>query len=397
MTTFAAATRSVLSCCFSCILLALVGCATARSPVDAYFENDYEAAVAGFKKQAAKQDKNFAMYAASLGATYLAAGDVHDANAAFMDASAVMNDLEEGKLRGLGSLIANESLKVFKGEPYERAMVDCYTGLTYYMRGDYENARVGFFRALKADKDSKDGFQDDFGLAHYLLGKAFLGLGQVEDAKLAFSKAARYAPANPYAALDKNRDANFTLILDLGRAPAKVEAGPMGSVDDFERAEYPERHATVLIDGQRVGRTAKIVDLYDQARTSGRSLKDVIQTAKGLSKFGAFIAAALLKDKESSYAALLFAILYPSWADTRKCELMPGEVHIFTDKLSPGLRTVTLRFNGAGPAGLDRYDQIWHYVPVQDGKETVLYCRSGPDKSVQFVQAAPTAQTTVKQ
>jgi hypothetical protein len=176
----------------------------------------------------------------------------------------------------------------------------------------------------------------------------------------------------------------------------KQEAGVLGSVDAHEHGDYPERHVMVYVDGKRIGRASKILDLYDQARTGGRSLKDVIQTAKGLSKVAALIAAALLRDETSKYAALAYAILYPAWADVRQCELMPGEVHILTENLSPGLHTVSLKFQGVGPGNLDSYDQIWHYVPIHEGKETVLYCRSGPDKCMQYVQVKSPAPATAK-
>ena len=40
--------------------------------------------------------------------------------------------------------IINEKMKVWKGEPFEKAMVNYYLGLVYYMRHDYENARAAY-------------------------------------------------------------------------------------------------------------------------------------------------------------------------------------------------------------------------------------------------------------
>ena len=42
-----------------------------------------------------------------------------------------------------------EKLKVWKGEPFERAMVNFYLGLIYYIQQDYGNARAAFENALK--------------------------------------------------------------------------------------------------------------------------------------------------------------------------------------------------------------------------------------------------------
>ncbi|MEC8183119.1 MAG: hypothetical protein VX123_13805 [Pseudomonadota bacterium] len=42
------------------------------------------------------------------------------------------------------SNFAREDVKDFKGEPFERAMVFYYLGLSYLALGDFENARASF-------------------------------------------------------------------------------------------------------------------------------------------------------------------------------------------------------------------------------------------------------------
>ncbi len=38
--------------------------------------------------------------------------------------------------------LSNEAMKVFKGEPFERAMLCTYLGILFYLDGDYNNARI---------------------------------------------------------------------------------------------------------------------------------------------------------------------------------------------------------------------------------------------------------------
>lgn len=371
------------------VAVCLCGCATSRSPVDAFYENDYAFAADEFQKRAARHDKNFALYACDLGESHLAAGDFVAAKEAFLDATMVMNNLGGAELRGLGSLVGPESLKMFKGDPFEKAMVDAANGTVLYALGDYENAAVGFRRALLADKNSKTDYQDDFGLAHYMLGKCLLRLGRVEDAKVAFRNAKLCAPGNPYVDLESTQQANFTILIDMGRAPVKTPSGVAGSIDVYRRAPYVEHHAVVAANGRVLGESAPLLDLYHQAAHTGRSAKDAIQTAKGTIKTGAAGVAAFSGDDSVRLVALLVAILFPAGADIRQCELLPGEVHVFHARLDPGEYAVELNFRDRQGRTLAGYAQRWYHIPVEDGKETFLYARSIPNRGSRQVIPAP--------
>jgi len=93
--------------------------------------------------------------------------------------------------------LSNESAKIFKGEPFERAMVCLYLGILKYMQGDYNNARIFCTRANMADATTEDNmadFRHDFRLAHYWLGRTYLKLGDEGNARVAFGKAGQYVP-----------------------------------------------------------------------------------------------------------------------------------------------------------------------------------------------------------
>jgi len=258
-----------------------------------------------------------------------------------------------------------------------------------YALGDYENAAVGFRRALLADKNSEDDYQDDFGLAHYMLGKCLLKLGQVEDAKVAFRNAKRCAPGNPYVDLESTQKANFTILIDMGRAPVKTPSGIAGSIDVYRQARYAEHSAVVAANGRILGESAPLLDLYQQAAHTGRSAKDAIQTAKGTIKTGAAGVAAFSGDDTVRLVALLVAILLPVKADIRQCELLPGEVHVFHARLDPGEYAVEINFRDRHGRTLAGYAQGWYHIPVEDGKETFLYARSIPNRGARQVIPAP--------
>ena len=71
------------------------------------------------------------------------------------------------------SNFAREDVKDFKGEPFERAMVFYYLGLSYLALGDFENARASFKAGEYQDSLSRaKKYQADFALLNFLAGWA---------------------------------------------------------------------------------------------------------------------------------------------------------------------------------------------------------------------------------
>ena len=372
------------------VLLLGVGCAGPPPGVGPFYANDLPTAAKQLEAAAANVDKNYAMYACNLGMVYLTAGEFDKAGTTFENATYVMNDLEAGQARGLGSLIGSESTKIFKGEPFERAMASFYSGLVRYLYGDYDNARAGFLQALQADRDSDDEYQEDFALAYYWFAKVSERRGDSQDAELALSKARERWARNAYLDHGSLRAANLTVLIDLGRTPAKVVTGPEASLDEFEPAQYPERSVNGYVDGRSVGRSAPLIDLYFQAKTRGRSAKDTIQIAKGIARFAAMVLAMVSRDRNTRIGALAFALLYPSYADTRQCQLLPGEAHVLTASVPPGRHELRLEFVGKGGVPLPSFQQSCTFE-AESKRETIVYVRSGPNR-VPRVVAVPLSE-----
>src|SRR6185437_15474415 len=140
------------------LILALValgsGCVSqeqrdADQGVAAYFMADYAGAVRLIKPAAAKTNENFVLNNDRLGSAALAAYDLDTAESAFVRSYEVINSVGVNNGgRSLGAALVSENIKVWKGEPFERAMVNFYLGVVYYMRHDYGNARGAFENAL---------------------------------------------------------------------------------------------------------------------------------------------------------------------------------------------------------------------------------------------------------
>src|SRR5205807_8051909 len=143
-----------------------------------------------------KTDENFVLNNCRLGSAALADYDLDEAETAFLKAYEVINSVgvNEGG-RSLGAVLVDEKTKIWKGEPYERAMANVYLGLIYYMRHDYNNARAAFENALfklrdyGEGSDKKDEYrpvESNFALACIMLGRCFQRLGREDLARANF-------------------------------------------------------------------------------------------------------------------------------------------------------------------------------------------------------------------
>jgi len=120
------------------------------------------------------------------------------------------------------SLWAKESVKDWKGEPYERAMAYYYRGLLYLREGDFENARASFRQAEFQDTVAEqEEFSSDFALMNYMAGWASHCARDTASADELFAIARQHNPA----LAPPEAHANVLLISELGGSPRKRAEG----------------------------------------------------------------------------------------------------------------------------------------------------------------------------
>ena len=164
------------------------------------------------------------------------------------------------------SLWRAEQSKVFKGEPYERAMAYYYRGLLYMHDGDYENARACFKGGVLQDAFAEEKQNRcDFALLIFLQGWASQCLG---DTALADEAYAEVKLLRPDFKTPTPGD-NVLLLAETGRSPQKVVSGPGGAELRYRRGEgFAERRVRVAI-GSDHHDMYPMEDIYWQASTRG--------------------------------------------------------------------------------------------------------------------------------
>ncbi|HYE17868.1 MAG TPA: tetratricopeptide repeat protein [Tepidisphaeraceae bacterium] len=409
-------TRSILSCLLPLCLLA--GCGPtaaerrAHRAVDDYHVGDYGRAVHTLRPIAEKPDENFVLNNARLGSAALADYDLDTAENAFLNAYEVINSTGTNSGgRGAAAAIISERMKVWKGEPFEKAMVNFYLGLVYYVRHDYDNARAAFENSLfklreygeeRGDRDDEyRRVESDFVIGYVMLARCYQRLGDADNARKYFARAAELRPRlrglTDYGQHDRS---NVLLVVDFGQGPRRVTHPYDNAFVGFgPRPEQvgPIPLPRIAVDGQTIGSAgprgdffvAPPVDLLALAQEKRwqdidtiRAVKDVVGT--GMIAGGAYMAHRAAhhshgKDqrRDATYAAALIAagalLKASSQADVRTWEMLPRTTFLIPLRLPPGRHDVTVDF--PSEPGLA---QTWRGIVAPDAGDATYYLRIQP-------------------
>jgi tetratricopeptide (TPR) repeat protein len=304
----------------------------------------YPQARARWEEAIAKAGDDDALERNEAGTIALVQGDVEGAHRHFAEGFNAMEDLTSTTGEAAVAMVGPESSKRWKGDPYERCMNAYYLGVTYWMKGDPDNAAAAFKSGVLRDADSETGAaQSDFALLYYLMGMAQREANHSDRGAAALAQAHQLLPGNPWLNPARADEADLLLVVDLGFGPEKYATGPSGADLKFRPRPYRAAYADVSADGKPLGRTARAVDIYQQAITRGDKVLDHVNKGKAVFKTAAVIAGIGVLSNSGSQSSdligallILIGILTPAEADTRQWDTLPGEVQVLDARLGPG-------------------------------------------------------------
>ncbi len=361
-----------------------------------YLVGDYTQARALLEPLAKKTNEDFVLNNVRLGSTDLALYDVPASQSAFLNAYEALNSygVNNGG-RTLGAVLVDEKIKIWRGEPFERAMANFYLGLTYYMQADYNNARAAFENALfklhdyggdnSADLNA-DKFRDvdsNFVLAQFMLARCYQRLG---NDVLAAGNFKRVSDLNPQlsqlADVAMNQRSNVLLVIDYGVGPYKATTAD-GAISGFvPRPDEvgPPPRPDVIVDGaqaQTWNLNAPLVDLIVLAQDQRWQNIDTIRTIKTVLGSGLIVGGAVtaLTARRAQTGAIGLGLVAAglllkasSQADTRVWEMLPRSTYVIPLSLAAGKHDITVVF----PAGSR---ETLPGVDVKPTGETTCYFR----------------------
>ena len=274
--------KNIFICACVSGAVALTGCASGPPRIGVDAARELAGASSGptkknylaesYIRKAARDETNGALHYLHIGVSALQEGDTQLAERAFDKALLVIEKIYGGdaSAQQARQKYQAESDKVFRGEPYERAMAYYYRGVLYLMAEDFENARASFRSAFLQDSlAGSHTYQQDFALLAYLEGWASQCNGDAALAKDAFAVARQYNQdlKLPSASAD-------TLVLaEHGEAPIKYTEGKHDELLKIKASDAQTPGDFHLADS---GKLANVESISFQATTRGGREFDAI-------------------------------------------------------------------------------------------------------------------------
>ena len=292
-----------------------------------------------------------------------------------------------------------ERSKVFKGDPYERAMAYFYRGLLYYVDGEFDNARACFRSAQLQDAFAEEAqHRSDFAVMDYLEARCNMRLGRADMAGDSVDRAHEASAGHgglSFPPLDP--EDNLLVVLETGSAPVKWGDGKHGEYLRYKRGPSEEVSAKAFLDGSPLPAPLRSADVYYQASTRGGRELDYILgrqarfkestevigeasarigtglLAYGLAETDEDVTKAGLAVGAVGVASLILSSRARPEADTRYWESLPDSIWLISAKVSPGRHDIEVAYMGSGGSALPR--PRWHReveVPGGNGVEAVV-------------------------
>ena len=203
-----------------------------------------------------------------IGSLAFKSGDLREATIAFDHAlrsieTVYLNNPSAEKAR---SLWYEESIKDFKGEPYERVMSYYYRGLIYLAEGDVENARATFVSGLLQDAFAEEQqHRADFAVMMYLSAWSAMKMNAEHLWSSSLEEFERLRPGFP---LPKPED-NVLVIVETGKSPRKLADG-IGKYELVYRKgkKFKDKQASMHYKNSDT-KLYPVEDLFWQASTRG--------------------------------------------------------------------------------------------------------------------------------
>ncbi|MFZ9594938.1 MAG: COG3014 family protein [Bdellovibrionia bacterium] len=406
-----------------------LGCVSARmsdtQSDELFYQGRYQAAAERLRQGAQEQGesgRDLLLYLLDQGLALHAAGQWEESNRVFLQADQMAEIKDYTSLTTEGAtLLTGDNLGDYKGEDFEKVLINTYLAMNYALMGDLENAlvearRVNHKLSLMVSEGHRHYQQSAF--ARYLSAVLYEAEQNFNDAFIDYQNTQKLNPSIPGLGLDLWRCAwqlhrrdemvrldrefhlsaqdhllakklgprsgfgELVILFENGLSPIKRPNPSFSQLPKFYPRPNPVEFAQVKVNGVWVGNTHLIEDIEEKA------IENLDE------KYGALIAkkmAGLVAKELVSYEvgqqtnspllrSLLRLFFYLSdQADLRSWNLLPKELHVLRIAVEPGTYTVRLTPQGSflraqpGPA-----EKV---VQVQAGKKVFLNWRWMPCES----------------
>lgn len=273
------------------------------------------------------------------------------------------------------SVLLNEDLKIWKGEPFEQALAYSYIAAQYASQGSWDNARAAISGAMfhladfgtdssgkpldtqsvvtQSSDESMTSYKVDetnFVLGHLISALANQQLGRQDEADAHYRQAVRINPSlQGFTQTLRRGQYNTILMVDYGQGPVKIGTGPDQAVATFQAVTGSDNAPLRVNVGDMAVRVPVVCDVNQMAQDHRWNNLEDMRLAKSHIGSALMITggtlATLSNHNETQLvgAGLMLAGLFASagaHADTRYCEAMPQRIYLVPLMLQANERIV---------------------------------------------------------
>jgi tetratricopeptide (TPR) repeat protein len=381
-----------------------VGCATPYMQAEqTYFAGDpagAEKKIAPVAEQEAKKNGNMKnLYLWDLGVYRFAQGNYDGAIEALMQG---VKDAEQIHNTGktVAAALTSASSQKYVGDPVELSMAYLYIGLSYFMKGDYQNALVGFRRSLEEDLSKDETRKGDMGITNFLMGECCSRVGKFDDAIVAYRRAIEHEenllPAYATLYWTLKRQGNTS---DLARIEGEVEKRSskeyLAQVDSSAGqgivvAVFAGRPSSVKKDEflgafRKRDEVKQPVEYWELSGGPKNTRVDLFLSDNmhghytdqgGLAQDAKKQATRAVAAKAMSAIPILGLFAPSTDADLRFWPTIPGRVHVGYLPVPPGTYDLTVKGYDKEHNPLDAYSQSLKGIAVPEHKRALVVLTS---------------------
>ncbi|OGQ36588.1 MAG: hypothetical protein A3F16_05860 [Deltaproteobacteria bacterium RIFCSPHIGHO2_12_FULL_43_9] len=396
-------------------IFVLAGCATyqtkVRGAVHDMRRGNMEPAVASLKPLAEKEGNDQLAYLFDYATVLQLAGRYDESTKAFLKADKLAEFKDYHSVtRIAGSLIVNEEMIQYKGENYEKVLINAYLALNYLLQNNLEDALVETRRLNEKmnfmTKDLGEGFRQN-PFARYLSAMIWEEDKKWDDAYIDYVKAyeqdasvsslksdlirtawlsgnqdalERWQKEYPEIKIDPNwknkKYGELVLVYQQGLAPQKLPNPDAQILPKLFTRPTLGVSANLIVDGTASVKTEKIMDVdYIAKRTLNDVYAQIIAKRAAAIATKVVIAEQIRKENKLLGDVALLTMLMTERADLRQWSTLPESFQIARIPLKSGRHRIRIE-------ALDRVGEItgekWESVNIviKPGRKTFITWRT---------------------
>lgn len=397
------------------LIVFLSGCATYQNkleiPRSQIRQGQIQAAITKLQELATEPSGDQLVFLLELGMALHINGQYEESNKIFLQADKLADEADYHSVsRTAIAALGSEEMLQYKGESYEKLLINAYLAMNFLMLGQYDSAMVEVRRVNQKIATLRANGRKDYEynpLSHYLSALIYEGDRKYDDAYIEYKKVYELEPSVPMIAVDLVRSAilaqrpdevkkwkakfpevkenpdwkdrksgELVFILQQGWGPKKVMSMGDHRFPELQRQFSETGRAFVEVEGHGKVMTADIYNLEESA----------IETLKAdhawmvARKLGAYVAKEVAADQLRQKNELLglaarIAMHVADRADLRHWSTLPRSFQIARFKLPGGEYKLTAQgISGTSSETADVFQE--KKIKVKPGRTTFVTWRT---------------------